>query len=97
MAVATDAQPKYPTARRVLSAQLDGTKRRRVLAVIAAFLDEEHAPSLREIAERAGLDGWEQARHLVKRLEADGLLAVKWAPRAAQRRYGARNRYRVLI
>ena len=92
MAVATAT--KYPTVARVLRASIEGQRRRRVLAVIAAYLDEGHAPSLREIAERAKVDDWKRAQALVKRLEADGLLRVEWVKTPHRSR---RNRYEILV
>ena len=92
------AAQSYPLARRVLAADIEGRKRKRVLAVIAAYEDEGHAPSVREIAVRAKLvrsDG-RPAIHLalavLRRLEADGLLRVTWAQPGR-----ARNRYEVLL
>ena len=85
----------YPLARLVLEADIEGAKRRRVLAVIAAYRDEGHAPSLREIADRAKLCQRKRAvptlMALLRRLEADGLLRVDWASPLA------RNKYRVLL
>lgn len=81
----------YPLTRRVLAAQIEGTKRRRVLAVIAAYCDEEHQPSVREIAKRAkvarSLRDSRQAIALIRRLESDGLLRVEWAKPPARNRY----------
>ena len=86
---------RYPLARRMLAADIEGAKRKRVLAVIAAYHDEGHAPGVREIAERAKLG---RGAHdvptllaLLRRLEADGLLLVEWATPPA------RNRYEVLL
>lgn len=81
----------------MLRLPIEGEKRRRVLAVIAAFQDEGHQPSLAEIAERANLDrGWRQAQALVLRLERGGLLRVRWVGRGGQARW-LRNRYELLL
>ena len=87
---------RYPLARRVLAADIEGRKRKRVMAVIAAFQDEGHAPSCREIAERAklprgGRDVW-LLLGLLRRLEADGLLQVTWAVPGQ-----GRNGYEILL
>jgi len=84
----------YPLLRRVLAADIQGAKRKRVLAVIAAYHDEGHAPSLREIAERAKLRQGKGAvpilMALLRHLEADGLLRVDWASPPARNRYEVR-------
>ena len=81
----------YPRARRVLTADIEGGKRKRVLAVIAAYQDEGDEPSVREIATRAKLRGVPMLLALLRRLEADGLLRVEWATPPA------RNRYDILL
>lgn len=80
----------YPLTRRVLAAEIEGTKRKRVLAVIAAYQDEGHAPSVREIATRAKLRK-PMLLALLRRLEEDGLLRVEWA------KPPARNRYEIVL
>ena len=89
-----EQQPQmYSLARRVLAADVEGGKRKRILAVIAAYQDEGHAPSVREIGARAKLtrpDGHVKRRAvllLLQRLEADGLLRVEWATPPARNRY----------
>ena len=83
----------YPLARRVLAADIDGSKRKRVLAVIAAYHDEGREPTVRDIGRRAKLvraDGHVKAKlvlMLLQRLEADGLLRVEWATPPARNRY----------
>jgi hypothetical protein len=85
-------QVTYPVARRVLAAPIEGTKRKRVLAVIAAYQDEGHQPSVREIARRAKVKrGPHETLALIARLERDGLLRVQWA------KPPARNRYEVVL
>lgn len=60
-----------------------------MLRAIAAFADEGRAdPSLREIAARAEVDGWEKAEALVRRLEADGFVRMEWARGQRYRRRG---------
>lgn len=83
----------YPLARRVLAADVQGGKRKRVLAVIAAYHDECHAPSITEIATRAKIAGASRNARarmtlgLIRRLEADGLLRVEWASPPARNGY----------
>jgi len=89
-------EQSYPLLRRVLAADIEGAKRKRVLAVIAAYHDEGHAPSVRKIASRAKLpasrrDAGRVAIALLRRLEADGLVRIDWATSPA------RNRYEVLL
>jgi DNA-binding PadR family transcriptional regulator len=91
------APETYPLARRVLAAPIEGRKRKRLLAVIAAYQDEGYAPSVREIGTRAkvlraGKPHVPTVLVLLRRLEADGLLRVKWANAGK-----ARNRYEVVI
>jgi hypothetical protein len=85
------APQTYPLARRVLAADVEGSKRKRVLAVIAAYLDEGYAPSVREIAERAKVPGARsripRTLALLRRLEADGLLRIESAPPPGRNRY----------
>lgn len=81
----------------MLTAEIEGRKRKRVLASIAAYHDEGDTPSVRQIGRRAkltGVDGHVKVRlvlTLLQRLEADGLLRVDWAQPPE------RNRYEVLI
>ena len=65
-----------------------GTKRRKLVLAIAALQDAGHEPSVRELAERIGVD-WRKVDRLLRALEADGHLAIQWAPK----RSGARNLY----
>jgi DNA-binding MarR family transcriptional regulator len=92
---AANRMQTYPLARRVLAADIEGRKRKRVLAVIAAYLDEGHAPSVREIAVRSklrrGTRDVPTLMALLRRLEEDGLLRVERSTPPA------RNRYEVLI
>ncbi len=85
---------RYPLARRVLAADIEGAKRKRVLAVIAAYHDEGLKPSVREIAVRAklrrGARDVPTLLTLLRRLEADGLLRVEWATPPARNRYEVR-------
>lgn len=75
-----------PNVRRALAAPVGGTKRRRVLVLIAAYIDAgRDDPSIRELAERAKLPRVAVVA-VVDRLERDGWLRVR---RAA----GRRNRY----
>jgi len=92
---------RYPTLARAVALPVEGEKRRKVLAAIAAFADEGYEPSLREIAERARLDGgWQKAEALVRRLATDGLLRVEWATvRKGRRvvRVRSRNHYELIL
>lgn len=98
---ATNDSPaaRYPLAYAVLRLPMEGQKRRKVLASIAAFHDEGHQPALREIIKRAGLTrGIKEADRLLKRLEADGYLRIEWAPRSGKGSgQGQRNRYEVVL
>ena len=90
--MSTATAPTYPTARRVLKAEMKGVRHRRVLAVIAAYQDEGHAPSLREIAKRAKVQDWGTAQALIRSMERDGLVRVEWATNGVDR-----NLYEVLV
>lgn len=91
----------YPLARRVLQSEIEGEKRKRILAVIAAFHDEGVQPSLREIAIRAKVARGTRKQHrhllaLLRRLEEDGHLEIRWATRVEQE-LKKTNTYKVLI
>ena len=71
---------------------IDGTKRRKVLLLIAAYLDAGAPdPSCAMLGRRVGLPSQVVAT-LVDRLEADGFLSVE---RATEKREGFRNRYAI--
>ena len=86
----------YPLARQVLKSGIEGAKRKRTLAAIAAYTDEGCSPSLREVAERANLRDWRHAKVLIQRLEADGFVRVEWVQRPSRRWPNVRNRYEVI-
>lgn len=92
-APANPAQPVLgPAAKAAARLPIDGTKRRKVLVLIAAYADAgEKSPSIRELAERARLDRLIVA-NVVDRLARDGLLEVDW--RAGPDR---RNVYRLRL
>lgn len=93
---ATTSAPDYSVVLRVLRLRMEGEKRRKVLAVIAASQAEGTRPTLSEIAERAQLsNGWLQALVLIERLERDGVLRVEWVP--GKRKRSGRHRYELLI
>jgi DNA-binding MarR family transcriptional regulator len=89
----TDRMPvRGPRFAAVLRMRIDGTKRHRVLALIAAYLDAGvDDPSITELAERARLPRIAVVQ-LVDKLEADGLVEIERAPREDRL---ARNRYRL--
>ena len=66
-----------PCARAALAQPVDGSKRRKVLALIGVFADTGRPdPSISELAARSDLDR-ETVVAVVDRLEADGLLDVR--------------------
>src|SRR4051812_21928894 len=76
------------TFKRIAAQRIEGTKRRKLLALIAAYSDGgQPSCSADELAERLG---WEpiKVRVLLERLEADGLV---------ERTRNRRRRYRVLL
>lgn len=78
-----------PEARRALAAPVEGSKRRKVLALIGIFADADRDdPSISELAARARLRRLAVVA-IVDHLERDGHLAV-------QREPGRRNRYKLL-
>ncbi|HET7053875.1 MAG TPA: hypothetical protein VFI09_08175 [Solirubrobacterales bacterium] len=78
-----------PEARRAFAAPIEGSKRRKVLILIAAYLDAGRPdPSISELAARARLRRLAVVA-IVDRLERDGWLGVERAPRR-------RNVYRLL-
>lgn len=85
------ARQAYPLARAVLAADIEGAKRKRILAVIAAYHDEGREPSVREVASRAKVRNIPTALALIRLLEADGLLRVEWAQPPS------RNVYEILL
>jgi len=79
-----------PLARAAMRVPVGGNKRRKVLVLIAAFLDTgESSPSIRQLSERCHLDR-PLVCQLVSRLARDGLIEVEW--RAGPER---RNIYRL--
>ncbi len=75
-----------PNARRALAPPVEGAKRRKVLVLVAAFIDAGRVdPSISELAARAKLHRGAVVR-LVDRLEREGLLTVHRCP-------NERNRY----
>ncbi|HET7052461.1 MAG TPA: hypothetical protein VFI09_00920 [Solirubrobacterales bacterium] len=89
-APATNGQAQLgPNTRRALVLPVEGTKRRKVLVLIAAYADAgRDDPAISELSQRSGLT-YRQVVFVVDRLEADGWLEVR---RSHQRR----NRYRLL-
>ena len=80
------------TFKRAAKLPIDGTKRRKVLLLIAAYVDAGTPdPSCAMLGRRVGLPPHVVAT-LVDRLEADGSLRVK---RPTERREGFRNRYAI--
>jgi hypothetical protein len=66
---------------------IEGTKRRKLLCLIAAYQDAGHAPSVRELAER--IDGVRSVRQLdglLRALERDEWLRVEWSSKGSRRR-----------
>lgn len=96
---------RYALTKEVVRLPIEGRKRKLLLAAIAAFQDEGHPPSVRELIARTKL-GVELRHHkairqidgLLKRLEADGYLRIEWAP-ADQTGPDPkqRNRYEVIL
>ena len=79
-----------PRARAAMRLPAGGSKRQKVLVLIAAYLDAgESSPSIRDLAGRCHLDAPLVAL-LVSRLARDGLIEVEW--RAGPER---RNVYRL--
>jgi DNA-binding transcriptional ArsR family regulator len=75
---ATTQQPQKPVAgptfRRVAAMNIAGAKRRKVLALIAAYIDGGcRPPTTGQLARHLGLSGQKVAA-LLKRLERDGLV-----------------------
>ena len=66
---------------------ITGSKRRKLLCLIAAYQDAGHAPSVRQLAERIDGVDWRGVDALLKRLVADGWIEVRWA------KHGQRNHY----
>jgi hypothetical protein len=64
-----------PIAAAVLRSKVAGTKRRRVLALIALFLDAGADPTIAELSKRSGFD-IRTVMALIEGLEADGVLVV---------------------
>jgi DNA-binding MarR family transcriptional regulator len=78
-----------PEAERALRAPLEGTKRRKILVLIAAYLDAgRDNPSITELAARARLRRIAVVG-IVDHLEREGHLAVEREP-------NRRNRYSLL-
>jgi DNA-binding MarR family transcriptional regulator len=89
--VSPDRQTIGPNLRRALVAPVEGTKRRKVLATIAACLDVgRDDPSISELARRAKLSRLAVVA-IVDRLERDGLLEVERGLQSVDR-----NRYSLL-
>lgn len=68
--------------------RVEGSKRRKILALVAAYIDAGRDPSISELAARARLPR-SAVIALVDRLESDGYLAIERAPRR-------RNVYRLV-
>jgi DNA-binding MarR family transcriptional regulator len=75
-----------PLFRRACQVPVEGRKRRKLLALVAAHHDAGHDPSVRELARRMGLD-WRKVDALLRRLEEDGWLATEQRPRPEPNRY----------
>lgn len=81
---------KQPNVHRAMQAPVTGNKRRKLLVLIAAFIDAGRCdPSVTELAQRSGLPR-QAVVAIVDRLEKDGLLKVR--PVA-----GGRNRYTLML
>jgi DNA-binding MarR family transcriptional regulator len=89
----TDRLPvRGPRFAAVARMRLNGQKRHRVLALVAAYLDAGiDDPSIAELAARARLGRYVVVQ-LVDKLEADGFITIERGCREARER----NRYRLL-
>jgi hypothetical protein len=72
---------------------IGGNKRKRLLALLAAFADAgEERPPVRLLARQARLGSRKAVVQLLKQLEEDRWIRVSWASG-----YGERNRYRLTL
>jgi hypothetical protein len=84
-----------PLFRRIAKVQIHGTKRRKLVLLLAAYRDSDptYRPPVRELAARLGLGtGIRAVKHvdyLLARLEQDGILVVHRTPHE-------RNRYEIV-
>jgi hypothetical protein len=95
--VSTATQPRQPIAgpmfRRVAALRIEGTKRRKMLALLAAYTDGGRpAPPVQELADRLGFR-MPTTLGLLRRLEQDGFLI---ATKGGRGRRG-RVRYRLRL
>jgi hypothetical protein len=78
------------------AARLDvgGAKRRRLLCLLAAYADAgEHSPTVRQLAQQAKIPGgWRKVDQLLRLLERDGVVEVRWAKHGQ-----ARNVYELYL
>jgi hypothetical protein len=82
-----------PLFRAAAAVPVDGTKRHRLLCLLAAYADGgEHSPPVRALAARLGFDDAHGLDALLRALERDGHLRVRW--RAGR---GGRNVYELRI
>jgi hypothetical protein len=88
---ATQRQTPGPNVRAALRSKPGSRARAKVLLTVAAFLDEgREDPTIRELAERTGLERLAVIQAL-ERLEVDRQLVVRWG----DPRRGERNRYEI--
>jgi hypothetical protein len=84
-----------PTARAVLALGIEAAKRRKILALIAVYIDAGRPdPSITELTARSGFDR-DCVVAVVERLEADGLLVVDRTGTGAPENRGAIYRVNV--
>ncbi len=73
--------------RRATALPIEGTKRRKLLCLLAAYADAgETSPAMRELCRRTGIEDPRVVDGVLRTLIADGYLDVRWAPQGARAR-----------